>query len=80
MQFVVYTFAENGVHALSVEGGAEIYADDEIERYSEEFLLENREQGADFTKDSQSCQLTCDEQCPLVRENDHNNRLIDHYL
>ena len=35
VQIVVYTLGENGVHALS--------ADDEIERYSEEFLLENRE-------------------------------------
>ena len=34
----------------------------------------------DFTKDSNSCQPTCDEQFPLLRESDHNNRLSDHYL
>ena len=43
LQIVVYTLEENGVHALSAEGHAEFYADDEIERYSEEFLLENRD-------------------------------------
>ena len=35
VQLVVYTLEENGVHALSAEGDAEFYADDEIERYSE---------------------------------------------
>ena len=80
VQIVVYTLEENGVHALSAEGDADFYADDEIERYSEEFLLEDRELETDFTKDSKSCQPTCDEQFPVLREKDHNNRLIDHYL
>ena len=40
VQIVVYTLEENGVHALFAEGDAEFYADDEIERYSEEILLE----------------------------------------
>ena len=55
VQLVVYTLEENGVYALSAEGDAEFSADDEIERYSEEFLLENRELETDFTKDSKSC-------------------------
>ena len=80
VQIVVYTLEENGVHAMSAESDAEFYADDEIERYSEEFLLEKRELGTDFTKDSKPCQPTCDEQLPVFREKDHNNRLIDHYL
>ena len=80
VQIVVYTLEENGVHALSAEGDAEFNADDEIERYSEEFLLENRELETDFTEDSKSCQLTCDEQFPVLRERVHNNRLIDHYF
>ena len=80
VQLVVYTLEENGVHALSAEGDAEFYADDEIERYSEEFLLEKRELETDFTKDSKSCQPTCDELFPVLREKDHNNRLIDHYI
>ena len=42
VQIVVYTLEENGVHALPADGDAEFNADDEIERYSEEFL-ENRE-------------------------------------
>ena len=43
VQLVVYTLEENGVHALSAEGDAAFHADDEIERYSEKFLLKNRE-------------------------------------
>ena len=80
VQFVVYTLEENGVHALSSEGDADFSADDEIERYSEEFLLENRELETEFPKDSKSSQPTCDEQFPVLREKDHNNRLVDHYL
>ena len=79
VQIVVYTLEENGVHALSAEGVAEFYADDEIERYSKEFLLENRELATDFTKDCKSCQPTCDEQFPVLREKNRNNRLIGHY-
>ena len=60
MQNVVYTLEEKGVHALFSEGDAEFYADDEIERYSKEFLLENRELETDFTKDSKPCQPICD--------------------
>ena len=80
VQIVVYKLEENGVHAMSAEGDAEFYADDEIERYSEEFLLENRELETKFTKDSKSCPPTSDEQFPVLREKDHNNRRIDHYL
>ena len=80
VQLVVCTLKENGVRALSAEGDAEFYADDVIERYSEEFLLENRELETDFTKDYKSCQPTCDEQFPVLRQKDHKNRLIDHYL
>ena len=80
VQTVVYTFEENGVHAMSAEGDAKFYADDEIERYSEEIFLKNRELETGFTKDSKSCQPTCDEQLPVLREKAHDNRLIDHYL
>ena len=80
VQLVVYTFEKNGVYALSAEGDANFYADNEIERYSEECLLENHELATDFTKGSKSCQPTCDEQFPVLREKDHKNRLIDHYF
>ena len=80
VQLVLYTLEENGVHALSAEGDAEFCADDEIERYSEEFLLENHEVETHFTKDSKSCQPTCDEQFSVLCEKNHNNRLIDQYL
>ena len=80
VQLVVHTLEQNEVHALSAKGDAEFYADDEIERYSEEFLIESRELETDFTKDSKSCQPTCDEQLSVLRGKDFNNRLIDHYL
>ena len=80
VQLVVYTLEEHGVHALSAEGDAEFYADDEMERYSEVFVLEHRELELDFTKDSKSCQPTCDEQFLVLPEKNHNNGLSDHYL
>ena len=80
VQIIVYTLEVNGVHAMSSVGDAEFYADNEIERHSEVFLLENSELETDFTKDSKFCQPTCDEQFPVLREKDHTNRLIDHYL
>ena len=79
VQIVVYTLEESGVYALSAEGDAEFYADDEIGRYSEKVLLENCDLETDFTKDSKSCQPTCDEQFPVLREKDHNNQIVDHY-
>ena len=56
------------------------YAEDEIERYREEFYLNDRDLETDFTRDAKSCQPTCAEQFPTFRENDYNNHLIDHYL
>ena len=63
---------------MSADGDAEFYADDDIKRHNGEFFLENRELETDFTKDSKSYQPTCDEQLPVLRETDHNNRLIDY--
>ena len=58
VQNVVYILKESGVHALSADGDAEFYADDEIERYSEEILLENRGLETDFFKGSKCSQPT----------------------
>ena len=80
VQIVVYTLEENGIHTLFAEGDAVLYADDEIERCSEEFLLKNRELETDFFRASKSCQPSCNEEFPVLREKDRNNRLIDHYL
>ena len=80
VQIVVYTFEENGFHAMSAEGDAEFNAGEGIEQYSEEFLLENRELETDFTKDSKSCPPTCDEQFSVFQEGDHKIRLLDDYL
>ena len=80
IRIVVYTPEENGVHALSSEGDPDFDAEDEIERYSEEFYLNDKELETDFTRDAKSCQPTCDEQFPTFREKDYNNQLIEHYL
>ena len=80
VQIVVYTLEEIWVHALSAEGDAEFYADEEIERNNEKFLLENRQLETDFTKDSKSCQPTCDKQFPVICEKDQNDWPNDHYI
>ena len=76
----VCTLKSNGVHAMSSEGDPEFYAEVEIERYSEEFYLDEKDLETDFTKDSKSCQPPCDKQFPILREKDLNNRLNEHYL
>ena len=77
VQIILYTLEEKGLHAMSVEGNAEFYADDEIRRYTEDFLLENCELETDFTKDSKSCEPTCDEQFPsFARKTTTNDSLI----
>ena len=43
VRIVVYTLEENGVHVLSSEGDPDFYAKDEIERYSEEFYLNDKD-------------------------------------
>ena len=80
IRIVVYTPEENGVHALSSEGDPDFYAEDEIERYSEEFYLNDKDLETDFTRDAKFCQPTCDEQFPTFREKDYNIQLIEHYL
>ena len=68
VQIVVFTREQNGVHAMSADDDADFYADDEIGRYKEEFLLENRELETNFTKDFESSKPTCGEQFPLLHE------------
>ena len=52
---------------MSAEGDPEFYAEDEIDRYSEEIHLKERELETDFTSDAKSCQPDCDEQFPILR-------------
>ena len=65
---------------MSSEGDPNFYAEDEIEKYSEEFYLSDRDLETDFTGDAKPCQPTCDEQFPTFREKYYNNHLIEHYL
>ena len=80
IRIVVYTLEQNGVHAFSSEGDPDFYAEDEIETYSEEFYLNDRDLETDFAKDAKFCQPTCDEQFPTFREKDYNKHLIEQYL
>ena len=57
---VVYTLEEKRVLELSSEGDPHFYAEDEIERYSEEFYLNDKELEADFTRGAKYCQPACD--------------------
>ena len=77
---VVYTLESHGVHTMSSEGDPKFYAEDEIERYSEEIYLDEKDLETDFTKDSKSRQPPCDEQFPILREKDLDKQLIEHYL
>ena len=66
---VVYTLESLGVHAMSSEGYPEFYAENEIERYSDEFYLDEKDLETDFTKKSKSSQPPCDEQFPIFTRN-----------
>ena len=80
VQIVVYSLDEHAIHAMSAEGDPEFYAEDEIDRYSEEFHLNERELETDFTSDTKSCQPDCDEKFPILRPKEQNEALIEHYL
>ena len=77
---MVYSLDEHAVHAMSAEGDPEFYAEDEIDRYSEEFHLNGRELETDFTGDAKSCQPDYDEQLPILRPKEQNEALIEHCL
>ena len=80
IQIVVYLLDEHAIHAMSAEGDPDFYAEDEIDRHSEEFHLNERELETDFTSDAKYCQPVCDEQFPVLRPIEQNEALIEHYL
>ena len=80
IQIVVSSLDEHANHALSAEGDPEFYAENEIDRCSEEFQLNKRELETDFTSGANSCQPDCDEQFPVLRPKEQNEALIEHYL
>ena len=65
---------------MSAERDPEFYAEDEIDRYSGEYHLNERELETGFTSDAKSCQPVCDEQFPVFRPKEQNDALIEHYL
>ena len=77
---MVYSLDEHAIHAMSAEADPEFYAEDEIDRYSEEFHLNERELETDFTSDAKSCQPDCDEQFHILRPKGQNEALIEHYF
>ena len=64
-RIVFYALEENGILALSSERDPDFYAEDEIERYSDEFYLKDRDLATDFTRDVKFFQPTCGEQLPF---------------
>ena len=80
VQIVVYSLDEHAIDAMSAKGDPEFYAEDGIDRHSEEFQLNERELETDFTSDAKSCQPDCDEQIPILRPKEQNEALIEHYL
>ena len=64
IRIVVHSLDEHAIHAMSAEGDPEVYAEDEIDRCSEEFHLNERELETIFISDAKSCQPECDEQFP----------------
>ena len=80
IQILVYSLDEHAIHAMSAEEDPEFYAEDEIDRYSEEFHLNGIELETDFTSDAKSCQPDSDEQFPILRPKEQNEALIEHYL
>ena len=80
IQIVVYSLDEHAIHAMSAEGDPEFYAENEIDRYSEEFHLNEREMETDSTSDAKSCQPDCNEQFPILSPKEQNEALIEHYL
>ena len=77
---MVYLLDEHAIHAMSADGDPEFYAEDEIDRYSEEFHVNERELATNFTSDTKSCQPDCDEQFPVLRPKEQNEALIENYL
>ena len=62
---------------MSAEGDPEFYAEDEIDRYSEEFHLNEKELDTDFTSDAKSCQPDCDEQFPFYDRKNKTKLLLN---
>ena len=77
---MIYSLDEHAIHAMSAEGDPEFYAEDEIDRYSEEFQLNEKELETNFTSDAKSCQPDCNEQFPILRPREQNEALIERYL
>ena len=65
---------------MSAEGDPELYAEDEIDRYIEEFRSNERELETDFTSVAKSYEPGCDEQFPILRPKEQNEAFIDQYL
>ena len=80
IQIVVYSLDEHAIHAMSAEGDLDFYAEDEIDRYNEQFHLIERELETDFTSDSKSCQPVCDEQFPILHPKVQTEALFEHYF
>ena len=80
IHIVVYTLESHGVHALSSRGDPDFYAEDETDRYSEEFHLNEKDLETDFTRCSNSCKRISDEQFPALRGKEGNDGQVEFFL
>ena len=79
-QIRIFTQKTMDAFAMTTRGDPDSVAEDEIERYSEEFHLQSKELETDFTNDAKSCQPTCDEQFKIFRPKETNTQLVEYYL
>ena len=77
IQIVVYSLDEHAIHAMSSERDPECCAEDEIDRQSEEFHLNEMELETDFTSDAKPCQSVCDQKVPVYTRKNKTTLLLN---
>ena len=80
VQIVVYSLDEHAIHAISAEGDPEFSSEEEIDQYSEEFHLNERELETGSTDDGKPCKPACDEKFPILGLKRQNECLTEWYL
>ena len=80
IQILVYSLDQHAIHTMSAEGDPEFYTEDVIDRYSEEFHMNERELETDFISDAKCCQPDCDAQFSIQCPKEQNEALIEHYI
>ena len=80
IQIQIITKRETDSLRRSPSSNNEHYIEDEVEKYTKEWIKERDELETDFTRDSKSCQPPCTEPFPILRSKQLNDDLINSYL